>query len=607
MKKEKKELAIVFGITKDLDFALANVLIGIKKHFSYKNKFDIIVYHDGLTEEIKSMLSNIYPCDFKLFKSKVSESILSTENLKLYSNLCLARFECFDLLNSYKKIVWHDVDILIQNDFKDLLNYGNKSGLAMTYSDIGFLTESNFNEPISNYNMFLPLLNSGIIVFSDTLKDYSLMTEWCYKKLEELGDKVRYLDQGILNLLVQEFDISVETIDINKYCCHPMRKNYKEAAIIHAYGYDKFWNANYLYEKFPEWNENLLEWAKIKKDYYLINNEMKKPDISVVMSIFKRVIFLDEAIESILNQTFTNFEFIIVIEHSDEQEKINKYITSKYNDKRIKLINNKTKLGFAESLNVGIKLAKGKYIARMDDDDISLPLRFEKQFNYLEKHKDIGVLGTSVKVFMNENYESYPQTDSEIIKTNTLINNQMYHPTVMIRKEVIEENALYYDKNFKTEDAELWSRAVKVTKMANMKNILFKYRASNENETVIAKQAVFNSDIEIIKKQLKENLNLDLCFEDVMYLNGRINNYTYLYNRKQIMKRKNKLIRVILKRNKQLKYYNQKYLSNLFDVNNTLFIKKLAKSIVRPIYSRLMYRVNNMIDEKLWNFKNENM
>ena len=76
---------------------------------------------------------------------------------------------------------------------------------------------------------------------------------------------------------------------------------------------------------------------------------------------------------------------------------------------------------------------------------------------------------------------------------------------------------------------------------------------------------------------------------------------------KQIMKRKNKLIRVILKRNKQLKYYNQKYLSNLFDVNNTLFIKKLAKSIVRPIYSRLMYRVNNMIDEKLWNFKNENM
>ena len=72
-------------------------------------------------------------------------------------------------------------------DFKDLLNYGNKSGLAMTYSDIGFLTESNFNEPISNYNMFLPLLNSGIIVFSDTLKDYSLMTEWCYKKLEELG------------------------------------------------------------------------------------------------------------------------------------------------------------------------------------------------------------------------------------------------------------------------------------------------------------------------------------------------------------------------------------------------------------------------------------
>ena len=77
--KNKKELAIVFGITSDYDFALANVLIGIKKHFNYKNEYDIIVYHDGLNEEIKETLNKIMPCTFFKFKSRVNEKLLSEE------------------------------------------------------------------------------------------------------------------------------------------------------------------------------------------------------------------------------------------------------------------------------------------------------------------------------------------------------------------------------------------------------------------------------------------------------------------------------------------------------------------------------------------------
>lgn len=607
MKNAKKELAIVFGITKDLDFALANVLIGIKKHFKYKNKYDVIVYHDGLNSSTQDMLNTIMPCTFMQFKSRVSDSLLSSENLKLYSNMCLARFECFDLLNEYKKVIWHDVDILIQDDFSELLKLGEKSGLAMTYTDIGFLTEANFNETIPNYNMFLPLLNSGIIVFADNLPKHEKMTEWCYKKLTELNKKVRYLDQGILNLLVQEFNINVESIDIKKYCCHPLRKDYKNAAIIHAYGYDKFWNAFYLYEKFPEWGSNLLEWSKIKKDYFLENAKEEEPIISVVMSIYKRVSFLDEAIESILNQTFTNFEFLIVVECSDEQENINEYILKKFKDKRIKIINNKERLGFAESLNVGIKAAKGKYIARMDDDDISLPLRFEKQVNFLEKNKNIDILGTAVKVFMNENYEVYPQTDPEIIKAYGLINNQMYHPTIMMRKSAIEKNNLYYDSNYKTEDAELWSRAVKVTKLSNLKEILLKYRSSSENETVVAKKAVFDSDIRIIQKQLKQNLDIDISENEAVYLNGRINNYSYLYNRKEIMEHRKKIIKKVLKQNKKKKFYNQKYLYELFEIKNSNPIKRAIKKALKPFYSKLMFRIETLINDKLWNFKNENL
>ena len=98
-------------------------------------------------------------------------------------------------------------------------------------------------------------------------------------------------------------------------------------------------------------------------------------------------------------------------------------------DDRIIIINNEEKLGFAKSLNVGMKNARGKYIARMDDDDISLPSRFEKQYNFLENNPDIDILGTAVKQFMNKHDIYYPETDPEKIKTYTLINNQMFHPS----------------------------------------------------------------------------------------------------------------------------------------------------------------------------------
>ena len=183
MKSSKKELAIVFGITNNLTSALATVLIGIKKHFSLK-EFDIIVYHDGIDKENQTALNTILPCEFIKYENKINKDILDKDCLNLYSNMCLCRFECFDLLHKYKKVIWHDVDILIQKDFKDLLKYGDKTGLAMTYSDINFMVESNFTEPIENYNMFLTTLNSGLIVFSDKLKRYDEMTAWCYEKLK---------------------------------------------------------------------------------------------------------------------------------------------------------------------------------------------------------------------------------------------------------------------------------------------------------------------------------------------------------------------------------------------------------------------------------------
>ncbi len=124
-----------------------------------------------------------------------------------------------------------------------------------------------------------------------------------------------------------------------------------------------------------------------------------KPEISVIMSVYNEEKFLRESIESILSQTFKDFELIIINDCSiDNSLKIIK----SYNDKRIKIINNKKNIGVFNSRNKALKIAKGDYIAILDGDDVSLPKRFEIQFNYLENNPHIFLLGSSA-IFIDEN------------------------------------------------------------------------------------------------------------------------------------------------------------------------------------------------------------
>ncbi len=119
----------------------------------------------------------------------------------------------------------------------------------------------------------------------------------------------------------------------------------------------------------------------------------ENPKVSVIMSVYNGDKYLREAIESILNQTFTDFEFIIVNDGSTDNSL---EIIESYDDERIKTINNKKNIGLTKSLNKALKFAKGKYIARQDADDVSLPNRFEKQVEYLDSHPEVALVGTSV-------------------------------------------------------------------------------------------------------------------------------------------------------------------------------------------------------------------
>jgi len=217
---------------------------------------------------------------------------------------------------------------------------------------------------------------------------------------------------------------------------------------------------------------------------------MNEALVSVVMSVYNAENYLEEAILSILNQTYKNFEFIII---NDGSTDISLEIIEKYakKDNRIKVISRENK-GLIYSLNEGIKLSKGKYIARMDADDISLPDRFEKQVKFMENNLDVGVCGSSVISF-NDSFQKkwVLYTKNEMLKAESFFSSPFAHPSVMIRKSIIDKYKLFYDKNFiHTEDFELWVKMAKYTNFYNFKEALLKYRISNNSITKIAENNI---------------------------------------------------------------------------------------------------------------------
>jgi len=198
------------------------------------------------------------------------------------------------------------------------------------------------------------------------------------------------------------------------------------------------------------------------------------PLVSVVMPVYNGGEHLQEAIDSILYQTFKDFEFLIINDGStDDSEKIIK----NYKDERIKLINNRQNIGLSASLNKGIVKSKCKYIARMDADDISLITRLAIQYSFMKTHTEIDVCGSSIKLF-NGNVWQYPCNDNEI-KCTLLFNNAIAHPTVIFKRNHFINNNLYYNETFKhSQDYDLWVRALKNTRFHNLKESLVSYRVS---------------------------------------------------------------------------------------------------------------------------------
>lgn len=200
---------------------------------------------------------------------------------------------------------------------------------------------------------------------------------------------------------------------------------------------------------------------------------MSTPRVTVLMPVFNGEKYLGEAIESILNQTFADFEFLIINDGSTDNSVS---IIQSYPDSRIKLLHNDGNRGLIATLNRGIEFARGEYIARMDCDDISLPKRLAKQMEFMDQHQEVGVCGTWIST-IGRNKVVKPPTEHDAIVCRLMFESCLLHPTVIIRRSVLRENGIFYDHGYlHAEDYELWVRCSKFCKLANLGEVLFHYR-----------------------------------------------------------------------------------------------------------------------------------
>ncbi len=234
--------------------------------------------------------------------------------------------------------------------------------------------------------------------------------------------------------------------------------------------------------------------------------------VSVVMPVYNGGKYLRAAIDSILNQSYTEFEFIIINDCSKDSTE---GIIFSYDDSRIVYLKNEKNLGVARSLNRGLDSAKGQYIARLDADDIARPERLKIQVEYMDNHPEVDVLATSSQSFDEKGvlFEGHTSTDEDILKIDFLFSCGICHPTVMMRKSILEDKCLRYDNAFnKVEDYELWTRMLSMGCVIRSIDIILLDHRLHQNQVT----SVYSEEmIQKLKKLHKRTLNeLNISYTD---------------------------------------------------------------------------------------------
>jgi glycosyltransferase involved in cell wall biosynthesis len=265
-----------------------------------------------------------------------------------------------------------------------------------------------------------------------------------------------------------------------------------------------------------------------------MDTNINTPLISVMMVVFNAEKYVAEAIESVQNQTYKNWELIIVYDPSEDktlhiiEEKSEK-------DRRIKIVKNNPPLGLLESRNKALEVAQGKYLAILDADDLAMPHRLAVQYLFMENHPEIAVAGSWILVQnMNGNRVVKNETDPDIISTGLLFNTMIANPSAMIRKSFIDNYNISYDPTYPfAEDYALWVKCAEYGKISNIPDVLVIYRQHSESHTTKSKKEQFEN-VQKLRETILFRLGLKPTKEEL-----KIHNTTLIDNDKNIFVQEN--------------------------------------------------------------------
>lgn len=257
----------------------------------------------------------------------------------------------------------------------------------------------------------------------------------------------------------------------------------------------------------------------------------KVPEISIVMPVYNAELFLNESIDSILNQTFYDFELLIIDDKSTDQSN---FIINRYKDLRIRVL--KSRHDFIHSLNMGLKAAKGKYIVRMDADDIMLPNRLKLQYEFMELHPNIDVCGSWAESFGEETcIVQRPAANFDIV-SSMLLFNPIIHSSVIMKRSIFSNmrNKYKYDYPY-AEDYKLWTDlSIQDFYFANIQEVLIKYRRSKQQVTNVNRKIMALSanriQLEYGQQMMLKMINYDEKYTDIF------NSLIVSYNQNSISK-----------------------------------------------------------------------
>ncbi len=308
-----------------------------------------------------------------------------------------------------------------------------------------------------------------------------------------------------------------------------------------------------------------------------------------------------DAINSILNQTYSEFVLLIIDDGSTDDTL---EIINSIQDNRIKLIKNEKNLGLIDTLNKGLTIIDTEYFARMDADDISFPERFEIQISFLENNTQCGVVGSNYEMFGNVNKFSDLILDPDEIALGLYYDNLMAHPTVMVRKKIMDEHNLFYRKELlHLEDWGLWIELSRHTLITNLPNVLLKYRMEGQNISLK------NNDTFEERAKLLYSIYLPFLFDEVddEFVNNHWNFAKEIYSNEslgELKNRFNELRKIYLANNFKPEiidsFFKKKYDRLFFGVCNVSPIKGLMFSFKFKVFTffKLKYVLKAIIGKK---------